>query len=76
MGFEIQATGTVEFEDDLKMGVLLEVAGALRATAPSLGLILNPHGGVGWSWRQCGCHRDPPVRPNSKSPAVLGLNWP
>ena len=45
----------------------LEAAGALRAAAPSLGSILNPPGGAGWSWRQCGCHRDLPVRPNSKS---------
>ena len=45
----------------------LEAAGALRAAAPSLGSIPNPSGGAGWSWGQCGCHRDPPVRPNSRS---------
>ena len=57
----------------------MEAAGALRATQPNLGL----------SWGQCGCHRDPLVRPNSKSAefrasvvlnyscyVVLGLNWP
>ena len=49
----------------------------------------TPLGGVGWSWGQCGCHRDPLVRPNSNSAefrasvvlnhscyVVLGLNWP
>ena len=35
----------------------LEAAGALRAAAPNLGL----------SWGQCGCHRDPLVRPYSNS---------
>ena len=56
----------------------MEAAGALRVAAPNLGL----------SWEQCGCHRDPPVRPNSNSAefralvvlnhswyVVLGLNW-
>ena len=68
----------------------LEAAGALRAAAPSLGSIPNPPGGAGWSWRRCGCHRDPPVRPNSNSAEfctlvvlnhscyvmLVGLNWP
>ena len=67
----------------------LEAAGALRAAAPSLGLIPNPSGGTGWSWRRCDCLRDPPFRPNSNSAefralvvlnhscyVVLGLNWP
>ena len=45
----------------------MEAAGALRAAAPSLGSIPNPFGGAGWSWGQCGCHRDPPVRPNFRS---------
>ena len=74
------------------MGVresFLEAASAPRATAPSLGLIPNSPGDVGWSWRRCSCHRDPPVRPNSNSAefcssamlnhsdyVVLGLNWP
>ena len=57
--------------------------------APILESISNPPGGADWSWGQCGCHRDPPVRPNSKSAefrasvvlnhscyVVLGLNWP
>ena len=42
-GSVIQATGTVEFEDGLRLGVL-EAAGALRAAAPSLGSIPNPLG--------------------------------
>ena len=93
-GFVIQATGTVEIEDGLRTGVLgwessLEAARALKAAAPSLGSIPNPPGGAGWSWGRCGCHRDPPVRPNSRSAefcvsmvlnhccyVVLGLNWP
>ena len=59
----------------------LEAAGVLRAAAPILGSIPNPPGGAGWSWGQCGCHRDPPVRPNSNSAefwesVVLGLIWP
>ena len=67
----------------------LEAAGALRAAAPILGSVPNPSEGAGWSWGQCGYHRDPPVRPNSKSAefrasvvlnhscyVVLGLNWP
>ena len=56
----------------------MEAAGALRAEIPNLGL----------SWGQCGCHRDPLVRPNSNSTEFrgwvvlnhscyveLGLNW-
>ena len=67
----------------------MEAAGALRGAAPSLGSIPNSSGGAGWSWGWCGCHRDPLVRPNSKSAefrtsvvlkhscyVVLGLNWP
>ena len=67
----------------------LEAAGALRAAAPSLGSIPIPSGGAGWSWGRCGCHRAPPVSPNSRSAefhasvvlnhscyVVLGLNWP
>ena len=88
-GSVIQATGTVEFEDDLRTGVLPGGCWALRVAAPNLGSIPNPSGGAGWSWRQCGCHRDPLVRPNSYSAefrasvvlnhscyVVLGLNWP
>ena len=50
----------------------------LRAAAPSLGSIPNPLGvrvGPG-GW--CGCHRDPPVRPNSNSAvsrALMVLNY-
>ena len=57
----------------------MEAAGALRVAAPKPRI--NP--------RRCGCHRDPPVRPNSNSAefrasvvlnhscyVVLGLNWP
>ena len=43
----------------------MEAAGALGAAAPILESIPNPPGGAGWSWGQCGCHRDPLVRPNS-----------
>ena len=66
----------------------MEADGALRAAAPNLESIPNPPGGAGWSLGQCGCHRDPPVRVNSKSAefrasvvlnnscyVVLGLNW-
>ena len=49
-GSVIQATGTVEFEDGLRTGVLLEAACALRGAAPSLGSIPNPPGGAGWYW--------------------------
>ena len=49
----------------------MEAAGALRAAASSLGSIPNPPGGVGWSWWRCGCHKDPPVSPNSRSAEVL-----
>ena len=48
------------------------------AAAPSLGSIPNPPGGAGWSWGRCGCHRDPPVRPNSNSAvsrALMVLNY-
>ena len=91
-GSVIQATGTVKFEDGLRMGVLpgsLEAVGALRAVITSLGSIPTPPGSSGWSWEQCGCHRNPPVRPNSRSAefcvlvvlnlscfVVLGLNRP
>ena len=44
-GFVIQAPGTVEFEDDLRTGVL--PVGALRATETSLGSIQNPLWGCG-----------------------------
>ena len=67
----------------------MEAAGALGAAAPILESISNPPGGAGWSWVGCGCHGDPPVRPNSNSAEfrssvvlnhscyeVLGLNWP
>ena len=40
----IQATGTVEFEDGLKMESSLEAAWALRAVTFSLGSIQNPQG--------------------------------
>ena len=66
----------------------MEAAGALTVATPNLVSILNPPGGAGWSWGQCGCHRDPLVRPNSNSAefyasvvlnhscyVVLGLNW-
>ena len=46
----------------------MEAAGAFRAAAPNLGL----------SWGQCGCHREPLVRPNSNSAefrAWLVLNY-
>ena len=52
----IQATGTVEFEDDLRMG---DLDGALGAAASILESIPNPPGGKGWSWVGCGCHEDP-----------------
>ena len=57
-GSLIQATGTVEFEDGLRMGVLpsLEAAGALVVSAPILDSIPNPLGDAGWSWVGCGCH--------------------
>ena len=77
----------LEFEDGLRTESL-EAAGALRAAAPSLGSIPNHPGGAGWSWGQCGCLRDPLVRPNSSSAefhahvvlnyswnVALGLNW-
>ena len=70
VGSVIQATGTVEFEDGLRTGVL---PGALRAAAPSLGSIPNPSEGAGWFWGRCGCHRDPPVRPNSRSAEFRAL---
>ena len=41
----------------------MEAAGALVAAEPIQGSISNPPGVAGWSWGQCGCHRDPPVRP-------------
>ena len=75
---------------NLRMGwgkdSFLEVAGTLRGTAPSRGLIPTP---LGWSWRCCSCQRELPVRPNSSYAefcawvvlnhncfVVLGLNWP
>ena len=58
-GSVIQATGTVVFEDGLRMEVLLEAAGALVAAAPILESILHHPGGAGWSWVGCGCHKDP-----------------
>ena len=45
----------------------MEAAGALGVVAPIRESIPNPLGGAGWSWGQCGCHREPPVRPNSRS---------
>ena len=42
----------------------MEAAWALRAAAPNLGL----------SWGQCGCHRDPLVRPNSNSAEFRALH--
>ena len=84
-GSVIQATGTGEFEDDLRTEVLPDI----RVAAPSPGSILYHPEGAGWSSGQCGCHRDPPIRPNSISAefsasvvlkhsfyVVLGLNWP
>ena len=84
----IEAIARLESEDGMRTGVL-EAAGALRAAAPNLGSISNPPEGASWSWGQCGCHRDPPVRPNSNSAefrapvvlnhscyVVLELNWP
>ena len=37
----------------------LEAAGAVVATAPSLGSSPNPPGGAGWSWGRCGCQKGP-----------------
>ena len=51
----------------------LEAAEALKATAPSLGLMPNHSRGAGWSWRQCSCHRDPPVRLSSSSAEFRAL---
>ena len=48
-GSVIQATGTVEFEDGLRTGVL-------PGGAPILGSVSNPTGVAGWSWVGCGCH--------------------
>ena len=45
----------------------MEAVEALRVATPILGSIPNPSGVAGWSWGQCGCHRDPLVRPNSNS---------
>ena len=80
-GSVIQALGTVEFEDGLRKGVL-----SGGCWGPSLGS--TPPGDAGWAWGQCGCHGDPPVRPNFRSAefrtsvvldhscyVVLGLNW-
>ena len=56
----------------------MEAAWALRVAAPSLGSIPNPPGGAGWSWGQCGSHRDPHVRANSNSAvsrALMVLNY-
>ena len=36
-----------------------EAAGTLVVAAPSPGSILHHPGGAGWSWRQCGCQKDP-----------------
>ena len=58
-GSVIQATGTVEFKDSLRTGVIPEAAGALVATASSLGLIPNLSGGAGWYWRWSSCHKVP-----------------
>ena len=64
----IKVIARLEFEDSLRTGVLsLEAAGALRAAAPSLGSIPNPPGGDVRVSPGGGCHRDPPVRPNSNS---------
>ena len=63
----IEGIARLEFEIGLRTGILLGGCWALRAAAPSLGSIPNPLGSEGWSWGQCGCHRDPPVRPNSRS---------
>ena len=85
----IETITTLQFEDGLRMGVLLGGCWALIAAAPSLASIPNRPWGAGWSWGRCGCHRDPPVRLNSNSAefrtsvvlnhscyVVLGLNWP
>ena len=58
-GSVIQATGTVEFEDGFRTGVLLGAAGALGAVAVILESISNPSGCGGWSWVGCGCQKDP-----------------
>ena len=55
------------FEDGLRMGVLPGGCWDPRVAAPSLGSIPKPPGGANWSLGQCGCHRDPLVRPKSNS---------
>ena len=60
--YVIQAPGTEEFADGLRMEVL-EAADVLGAAVPILGSISNRPGGAGWSWVECGCQ--PNFRPNS-----------
>ena len=55
--YVIQAPGTEEFADGLRMEVL-EAADVLGAAAPILGSISNPLGGAGWSRVGCGNHKD------------------
>ena len=49
-GSVIQATGTVEFEDGLRLESSLEASGTLVAAASSPGSMLHHPGGAGWLW--------------------------
>ena len=56
-GFVTQATGTLEFEDGLRTGILPE-------SCPCGGCIYlrinsKPRWGAGWFWFGCVCHKDP-----------------
>ena len=51
----------------LEQESFLEASGAFRAAALCLGSIPDPPVGAGWSWGLFGCHRNSPVRPNSRS---------
>ena len=57
----------------LEQESFLEASRALRAAALCLGSIPDPPVGAGWSLGRFGCHRNSPVRPNSRSAEFLTL---
>ena len=56
-GSVIQATGTVEFEDGLRTGVLPGDCWCPWCGRTYPRINTKPRGG-GWSWVGCGCHKD------------------